>query len=137
MAIVIVVVVVVAVIAAAVYLPKAAKNAGAKAEARLEGLDIKRRDRGHLLGFESKGRPIRGLGILALTPDELVFSQFVVDTDLRIARNTITNVEAVDAFLEKTSPRPLLQVSWVGDEDPDTVAFDVPEAESWAADLRP
>jgi hypothetical protein len=130
---IIVAVVLVGVVVAVVLARRATQKATARVEQRLAGLDVLRRSKANLYGIASEGGgQVRGLGVLALTPDELLFVQFVPDRQVRVRRDTITGAQPARSFLGKTQGRDLLVVTW----DADVAAWDVPDVAAWQAALR-
>jgi hypothetical protein len=101
------------VVAAAFYVQKQAGAARSRIETTLDTLDVQRRDKATCHGRASGGeRQGRALGVLALTPDELVFLEFVGDGELHIPRSAITGVEVTRGFLGKTLNADVLVVRW-------------------------
>jgi hypothetical protein len=132
---VILVLLLVAVVVAAVVVQKRAGQARARIEAGLARLDVLRQDKANFYGREGAGTTqVRGLGALALTPDELVFLQFVPSDELHIPRAAITGAELARSFLGKTQNRDLLVVTW-DDGEVDRAAFEVKEAGEWRSQL--
>jgi hypothetical protein len=130
---VVIVVVLVAVVAAAATARWAAGKARSRLDARLAALDVVRRDKANFYGLASAGgAQVRGLGVLALTPDELVFAQLVPDREIRVPRAGISGVRTERSFLGKTQGRDLLVVTWSDDE----AAWDVPDVAAWSDILR-
>jgi hypothetical protein len=130
---VVIAIVVVALVAAVVAARWAAGKARTRLDDRLAGLDVQRRDKANFYGLASAGAAqVRGLGILALTPDELVFVQLVPDREVRVARADITGVRTERSFLGKTQGRELLVVSWGDDE----AAWDVPDVAAWSEEVH-
>ena len=132
-AVVVLVLVVVGVAVGLLLARKGARRASERVEERLAGLDVLRRTKANLYGVASEGKgQVRGLGTLALTPDELVFVQYLPDRLIRIRRDRITAAAIGRSFLGKTSGRDLLMVTW----GEDVAAWDVPDVTSWQAALR-
>ena len=133
LAVVVIVLALAALAVAVVLARRGAQRVSARVEERLEGLEVLRRSKANLYGVASEGGgQVRGLGMLALTPDELVFVQFVPDRQIRIRRDRITAAAVGRSFLGKTSGRDLLMVTW----GEDVAAWDVPDVTSWQAALR-
>jgi hypothetical protein len=135
MVVVILVVAVVVLLVVALVVRRAAGGARARIEAAIGELEVLRKEKVNFYGLASKGAgQVRGLGTLALTPDELVFLQLVPAVDVRVPRAAITHVEVARSFLGKAQARDLLVVEWTTDDDPavgERAAFDVPQLESW------
>ncbi len=133
MVVVIAVVVVVVLLGVGVVLARqGAGRARARIDDRLAGLDVVRRSKANFYGLASAGAgQVRGLGVLALTPDELVFVQLVPDREVRVPRAAITSVRTERSYLGKTQGRDLLVVTWPDDE----AAWDVPDVGAWSAEL--
>ena len=109
-------------------------RATARLEAHLADETVLLRSKANFYGVASGGgRQVRGLGILALTADELVFIQMIPDREIRIPRRSITSVDVVRSFLGKTQGRDLLKVAW----DADEAAWDVTELAEFRAALAP
>ena len=109
------------------------KRAVERVESRLAGFEVLRRSRANLYGVASEGKgQVRGVGALALTPDELVFVQFVPDRLVRVPRDRITGATTARSFLGKTHGKDLLVVTW----SDDVAAWDVPDVDAWQAALR-
>jgi hypothetical protein len=126
----------VVVIVVAVVVQNRTTAARKRIEAGLADLDVLRQDKADYYGQESMGaRQVRGVGMLALTAEELVFFQLVKDADVRVPRADITSVEVGREFLGKTVNRDLMLVSWGSGDDTDRAAFDVPDIEAWQTDL--
>jgi hypothetical protein len=130
----------IAVLVVAFLVQQRTAAARGRIEAGLAQLDVLRQDKANYYGQASKGPgQVRGIGALALTPDELVFFQLVPDAEVRVPRAAITHVEVARSFLDKAQNRDLLVVSWStgDDQEPDRVAFDVADIDDWRADLKP
>ena len=135
--IVIGIVVVALVVAVVVAVRRGAGSARARIEESLASLDVRRKDKADFYGVASRGEgQVRSLGTLALTPDELVFLQFVPESEVRVPLKAITHVEIARSFLDKTVTRDLMVVTWKSGEDDDRVAFDVPDMDAWRSELR-
>lgn len=131
-------VVAVLVLAVVIAVRRGAGAARARIVLELAALDVKRQAKANLYGVASAGeRQVRSLGTLALTPEELVFFQMVPEKEVRVPRPAITNVEVERSFLGKTQDRDLLVVAWNAGDDEDSVAFDVPDIDSWLTELQP
>jgi hypothetical protein len=139
MAFVLIGILLVVVIVVAVVVQQRTAAARTRIESGLAELDVVRQDKADFYGQESMGpRQVRGVGMLALTADELVFFQLVKDADVRVPRSAITGVEVGREFLGKTHNRDLLLITWAsGEEEPDQVAFHIDDMATWQADLAP
>jgi hypothetical protein len=136
MGFVIVAIVVVLVIVVVVAVRRGAGTARARIEAGLGDLEVQRQDKANYYGQASKGEgQLRGLGTLALTPDELVFLQFVPANEVRVPLGAVSGVEIARSFLGKAQARDLLVVTWIAEGAEDRVAFDVPDVEDWRVAL--
>lgn len=93
-----------------------------RVEATLAGLDVRRQQKARLTRLASGGVRSSGAGMLALTPEELVFVQFVPDRVIRVPRPAITSAAAADGALV---------VAWGGEE----AAWAVPDIDAWRAEL--
>ena len=92
-----------------------------------------RRTKATFYGLASEGKgQTRGLGTLALTPDELLFVQFVPDRIVRVPRAQIAGATLARTFLGKSQNRDLLVVTW-GNE---VAAWDVPDVAAWETALH-
>ncbi len=134
MAVVIVVVVLVVVLVGVglVVARRGAGRARSRIESRLAGLDVVRSSKANFYGLASAGAgQVRGLGMLALTADELVFVQLVPDREVRVPRAAISSVRVERSYLGKTQGRDLLVVTWADDEG----AWDVPDVATWSGEL--
>jgi hypothetical protein len=132
--VVVVVLVVVAVAAGVLFARRGAAAARERVDQRLAGLDVLRRSKANLFGVASEGAgQVRGVGVLVLTPDELVFVQFVPDREVRISRRQVTSATTSRSFLGKSQGRDLLIVTW----STDVAAWDVPDIAGWQAALSP
>ena len=137
MAVVIIGIIVVLVVLAVVAVRRGAGAARARIEAGLGELEVHRQDKANFYGQASKGEGQgRGLGTLALTPDELVFLQFVPANEVRVPLGAVSGVEIAREFLGKVQARDLLVVTWTAEGAEDRVAFDVPDIESWRGALQ-
>jgi hypothetical protein len=139
-AVLIVVVVVVLVVAGVVLARSGAGKAQQRVDARLDGLTVQRRSKANLFGMASaEATKVRGLGVLALTPDDLVFVQFVPDREIKVPRSSITSVTTSTSFLGQTQAKDLLVIAWSGHDgtDGDEAAWDVPDLPDWQAALQP
>lgn len=136
MAVVIVVALVVLVAAVLLLARRGASRTGARIESRLAGLAVERQSKATFFGLASAGAtPVRALGVLALTPDELVFFQFVPDREVRVPRAAISSVTTSTSFLDRSSERDLLVVAWDG-QPTDTGAWEVDDVPAWRASLE-
>ena len=105
------------VIGGVVWVVTGARKASVRIEEHLAGLDVQLRSRADIYGIGTKGeKQVRGLGALALTPDAVVFAQAIPDQVIRVSRSSITGVEETNEFLDKTSARPLLHITWTDDD---------------------
>ena len=137
MAFVIIGIIVVLVVLAVVAVRRGAGAARARIEAGLGELEVERQDKANFYGQASKGEgQVRGLGTLVLTPDELVFLQFVPANEVRVPLGAVSSVEIAREYLGKVQARELLVVTWTAEGAEDRVAFDVPDLGSWKAALR-
>jgi hypothetical protein len=118
---------------------RGAKSASTRVEGRLAELDIDRQAKGTFYGLASAGEgQVRRLGTLVLTPDALVFLQFVPEGEVSIPRADITGAESSPTYLGKTSDRALLVVTFAADgvEGGDQAAWELPDVAGWRAALR-
>ena len=116
----------------ALMIRRGAGAARLRIDSALAELDVQRRAKANFYGLASKGSAqVRGLGTLALTPDELVFLQLVPANEVRVPRRSIHAVEVASSFLGKTQGRDLLVISWAADGSDEQVAFDVPDLDAW------
>ena len=92
----------------------------------------------NFFGLESQGpMQLRGNGSLVLTPEALVFDQWVPARRLSIPRRQIIEVSTARSHLGKSVFRPLLKVRFrQQDGAEDAVAWLVGDLESWLAALR-
>lgn len=128
--------VIAAFVALALMIRRGAGAARSRIDSALAELDVQRQGKANFYGVASKGpSQVRGLGTLALTPDELVFLQLVPANEVRVPRSAIQTVEVAKSFLGKTQGRDLLVISWTADGVDEQVAFDVPDLEAWRQDL--
>jgi hypothetical protein len=119
---------------------RGAKGASARVEARLAALDVDRQAKGTFYGLASAGEgQVRRLGTLVLTPDSLVFLQFVPEGEVTIPRADITVVESSPTYLGKTGDQELLVVTFAADgvEGGDQAAWELPDVPGWRAALQP
>ena len=88
------------------------------------------------LGLESRGvLQGRGNGALVLTANELGWSRFVPQSDLRIPRESITKVDTVTSHLGKTYGRDLLRARFTNNGQPDSMAWYVTDLGAWLWEL--
>ena len=128
--------VIAAFVALAFMIRRGAGAARHRIDSALAELDVQRQGKANFYGVASKGSTqVRGLGTLALTPDELVFLQLVPANEVRVPRPAIQTVEVARSFLGKTQGRELLVISWAADGVDEQVAFDVPDLDAWRQDL--
>ena len=116
------------------------KTTSARLESQLATETVEMQAKANFYGVASAGRSqLRGLGMLAVTPTELVFFQALSDREVRVPRSAITEVTTVRGFLGKTQGRTLLKVTWRTDDatGTDEVAWDVPNYERWRTALSP
>jgi len=131
------------VLAGAYFVRQKAGAARARLEDALGRLDVLRQEKATCHGIASKGEgQARALGVLALTPDELVFLEFVTEGELRVPRAAITAVEVTRGFLGKVFNADVLVVRWTSDDrtsddEADGAAFEVAEVEEWRSALQP
>ena len=128
-------------IAVVVFLARrGAKSASTRVEGRLAALDIDRQAKGTFYGLASAGEgQVRRLGTLVLTPDSLVFLQFVPEGEITIRRADITGVESSPTYLGKTGDHELLVVTFTaaGGEGDDQAAWELPDVAGWRTALQP
>jgi len=122
------------VIGGVVWAVTGARKVSERIEQHLAGLDVRLRSRAEMHGLRSKGdKQVRGLGALVLTPDAVVFAQAIPDQVIRVPRPSITGIEETSEYLDKTSARPLLHITW----DDDDAAWDVgADLAKWLDALR-
>jgi hypothetical protein len=134
---VIVAVVVVIVVVVIVLARKGAGRATERVQGRLAELDVQREAKATFLGLGSGGPgQVRVLGTIVLTPEALVFLQFVPEGEVAVPRPAITDVEVTDAYLGKDHTKPLLVVSFGGADETEQAAWEVPEPDAWRAALQ-
>ena len=138
---VLLVVLVIVVIVGVVLARRGAGRASSRVEARLAELDVEHQAKGTFHGLASAGEgQVRRLGTLVLTPEELVFIQFVPEGEVSIRRADVTAADATTTFLDKTHDRELLVVSFASDaagnpEGSDQGAWELPDVEAWRTAL--
>lgn len=126
----------VAFVVVAVLVQRKAGAAKARVDRTLDELHVLRKDKANFHGqISGPERQPKAIGALALTPDELVFVQLVPEREVRVPRSAITGVEITRSFRDQTCPHDLVVVRWGGGDGADAVAFDVPDAAAWVADL--
>ena len=131
---VVLIAVIVASAVAVVLVRRGMQRAQGRIDAHLADETVLLRSKANFYGIASGGgRQVRGLGILALTTDELLFIQVLPEREVRIPRRSITSVETVRSFLGKTQGRELLKVAWDGEE----AAWDVTDLAEFRAALAP
>jgi len=116
------------------------KTASARLESQLATETVEMQAKANFYGVASAGMTQRrGLGMLALTPTELVFFQAMSDREVRVPRSAITEATTVKGFLGKTQGHTLLKVTWRTDDatGTDEAAWDVPEYDQWRTALSP
>lgn len=129
---VVVVLVVVGVVIGVLLAQRGTARARQRVEDRLATATVLRRDKAELRGVLGEdGGPTRGLGQLALTPDELVFVLYVGEGELRIPRSSIASVTVSRSLGDATFATDVLAVAHGGAE----AAFEVPDLDAWLADL--
>ena len=124
-------------VATAVTVSVARRRGEARVRAQLAGVTVIRQSPANSFGRRSL-RPwqIRGMGTLALTPDELRFVGWAGVRDIAIPRSSMTTVDVARSHLGKTAFRDLLRVSWRdADGAVDSAAWLVPDLQSWLAAL--
>ena len=140
MAVVIIVVVVLVLIGVvAVLARRGAGKATARVQGRLARLTVDRQAKGTFYGLASGGEgQVRRLGTLVLTPDSLLFLQFVPEGEVVIPRDDITAAEASSTYLGRTADKELLVVSFSVDglDAGDQAAWELPDVAEWQAALR-
>lgn len=128
---VIVAVIAVLVVVGVVLARQGAARARERVESRLRAMTVVRQSKANYRGTASGGTgQTGGAGVLALSPDELVFVQFVPDHEIRIARREITSVTSTTAF-EGSEGKEVLVVTWSDDR----AAWQVPDIAGWRAAL--
>lgn len=109
-----------------------------RAARHFDGVAVLRASDANTFGLASRSRfQVRGNGTLVLTPDELLFAQWVPDRLVRIPRAAITEVSTTKSWLGKTIFRPLLVVRWCSDAGDDAIAMWVRDLDGWQAALTP
>ena len=138
---VLIVMLVVILVGVVVLARRGAGRASARVEGRLAELDVQQQAKGTFYGFASGGEgQMRRLGNLVLTPDSLVFLQFVPEGEVTIRRADVTGSVATTSFLGKTQDRELLVVSFTSDAagspgGGDQAAWELPDIAAWNAAL--
>lgn len=113
---VVVVVVLVLVVVVVVLARRGAAGVTGRIDAALGSLEVRRQDKATHNGAR---------GVLVLTPDELVFLQFVPDEQVRVPRSAISAISA------EADGMPMLVVT-----GPDgDLAFSVPDPDGWKGAL--
>lgn len=129
---------VVALVVAVVMVPVSRRAARMEEEARRElGDRLRRVESVRGLGLRSAGRgQVRGTGTLVLTPDELIFRQWVPRRETRIPLAAVTSAGRERWWLGKTVGRPLLRVAWAADGGAeDAMAWQVRDLDGWLDEL--
>lgn len=128
---VIVAVIALVVVVGAVLARQGAAKARERVESRLGAMTVVRQSKADYRGTASAGSDeARGAGVLALSPEELVFVQFVPDREVRIPRRQITSVTSTTEF-EGSEGKEVLVVTWSDDRS----AWQVPDIAGWQAAL--
>ena len=141
MLVVLIVMLVVILVGVVVLARRGAGRASARVEGRLAELDVQQQAKGTFYGLASGGEgQMRRLGTLVLTPDALVFLQFVPEGEVTIRRADVTGSVATTSFLGKTQDRELLVVSFTSDAagspgGGDQAAWELPDIAAWNAAL--
>lgn len=133
--VVVIVVVALLLVVGFVLARRGATQAQQRVEDHLAGATVLRREKAELRGVLGIDGPSRGLGLLALTPEELVFAQYVPDRAVRIARRAITAVTVARSLGEDTFAADVLVVGFTGDGGPAEAAWEVPDLDEWLAAL--
>ena len=91
-----------------------------------------------LFGQESLGKTqMRGNGVLALLPDQLVFERMAARRDYVIPLAQITGIENPKSYLGKSRAVPLLKVMWRDDAGKtDSIAWQVSGLSDWQAHIE-
>jgi hypothetical protein len=91
-----------------------------------------------LFGQESLGKTqMRGNGVLALLPDQLVFERMAARRDYVIPLAQITGIENPKSYLGKSRGVPLLKVVWRDDSGKtDSIAWQVSGLSDWQAHIE-
>lgn len=128
---VLVAVIAVLVVVGVVLARQGAAKARERVESRLRAMTVVRQSKANYRGMASGGtEQTRGAGVLALSPEELVFVQFVPDHEVRIPRREITSVTSTTEF-EGSEGKEVLVVTWSDDR----AAWQVPDIAGWQAAL--
>lgn len=115
---------------------RGSKASNERIEGRLAELTVLRKDRATCLGRASADTAhAKGVGVLALTPDELVFWLAVPDREVRVPRAAITGSGSTRSFLDKHVAEDVLHVAWTVDGEADEAAWKVPDLTAWVAAL--
>jgi hypothetical protein len=114
-----------------------ARQAAARATRLTGGAVPDREGRANLVGLASRGsRQVRGAGRLVLTPDLLVFSQWMPRKDIVIPRERIAAVDTTRAHAGKATGARMLRVRFTTEDGgEDTCAWHVADLEGWLAAL--
>jgi hypothetical protein len=138
--VIIVVVIVVIVVIVGVLARRGAGKATARVQSRLAELEIERQAKATFHGLASAGEgQVRRLGTLVLTPDTLLFVQFVPEGEVSIRRAAVTAVEASATYGGTTHASDLLVVAFGADgvDGTDQAAWELPDVAAWSAALQP
>lgn len=118
---------------------RAAKKRLATLQDEVARPDLERVETASSFGVSSKGgAQVRGLGVLALSAEQLEFRPVAGKGDVRVDRTAVTGAEIVRSFLGKTQDTDLLHVTWADPEvegGADEAAWRVPDAAWWVAQL--
>jgi hypothetical protein len=89
-------------------------------------------------GQESEGKTqMRGNGVLALLPDQLVFERMAARRDYVIPLAQVTQIENPKSYLGKSRGVPLLKVVWQDDAGKtDSMAWQVGDPGDWQAQIE-
>lgn len=89
-------------------------------------------------GQESEGKTqMRGNGVLALLPDQLVFERMAARRDYVIPLAQITQIENPKSYLGKSRGAPLLKVIWQDAAGKaDSMAWQVGDPGDWQAQIE-
>lgn len=114
--------------AMAMALRTRSRAAAQRLDAAIDGRPAELRGAANLFGVRSAGAmQVRGNGHIALTADELAFSQLVPERVIHVPRSRISAVRTESSYLGKAVGRELLVVTW----DEDEAAFYVRDLDRW------
>jgi hypothetical protein len=100
------------------------------------GFPALRRSDARSLGITSLGAgQIRGNGVLALGPSELLFLQAIPRRELRVRLEDVRAVETTRRHLGKSVGSELLRVTWISAGAEDSAAWEVRDLAGWLAAL--